>query len=138
MYAEDQKWESIPNTVVPAMRAHASCVYKDSMYGIINNVKFKCLRCSYVFGGFCEVMKPSEFSKLYCFDIRTQTYRGLCRVLTRLTATKTWSLVKVKGTPPEGRSRCSMVSAQDCLYVFGGWNRVHSFADLHQFDIGAR
>ena len=44
--------------------------------------------------------------------------------------------MQAKGPVPEGRSRCSMVVAQDCLYVFGGWNRTHSYADLYQFEIG--
>lgn len=28
---------------------------------------------SYIFGGYCEAMKPGEFNKLYRFDIRTPT-----------------------------------------------------------------
>lgn len=93
---------------------------------------------SYIFGGYCEAMKPNEFNKLYRFDIRTHASPPCALFTYARAATKTWTAVQTKGAAPEGRSRCSMVAAQDCLYILGGWNRTHSFSDLFQFDIGTR
>ena len=39
-----------------------------------------------------------------------------------------------KGKGPERRSGHSMVTVENCLYIFGGWNNTTQFQDLFVLD----
>ena len=49
-----------------------------------------------------------------------------------------WSVVKVTGTAPSGRSRAKAVVYYNKMYVFGGWDRKNYFSDLYEFNFGKK
>jgi len=102
----ERKWSHIPakGEVPSPRRVHNAIVYKDSMF---------------VFGGFDEKKKPTEFNDTYRFDFLTEE----------------WSRIECRGDVPFGRSRSTAVQWGRFMYVLGGWDRVDSNAELFELDL---
>jgi hypothetical protein len=99
-------WSNVPakGEVPFRRRVHNAVVYKDSMF---------------VFGGYDEGKKPTEFNEVHRFDFLTEE----------------WSRVECRGDIPQGRSRSTGVQWGRFMYVFGGWDRVDPNAELFELDL---
>lgn len=78
----------------------------------------------YIFGGYAIEGAAESVNKGYLDDLYEFHFD-----------TKKWSRTKTKGCPPSPRSRFRMISYQNTIYLFAGWNSAKHFSTLHKYDL---
>jgi len=77
----------------------------------------------YVFGGYAIEGAAESRDKGYLNDMHMFNFDTL-----------TWSAVPTAGPAPSPRSRFRMISHNENLYLFAGWNSVKHYSSLHRLD----
>jgi len=77
----------------------------------------------YVFGGYAIEGANESPNKGYLDDLYEFHFE-----------TKKWAKTKTRGTAPCPRSRFRMISYNDSIYLFAGWNSTKHFSTLHRFN----
>jgi len=81
----------------------------------------------YIFGGYAIEGANESPNKGYLDDLYEFHFD-----------TKTWSRSKTRGESPSPRSRFRMLSYNDSIYLFAGWNSTKHFSTLHRYNINTK